>query len=261
MYDTVKLFIHQHRNAFDAAIPDAHRWKDVQKALDRWPEADAVERTLLTDRVLLDTAEPPAGVWENIARALDEAAGHDPLERFILQNRAALDAADPRADLWSAIAPELPVAPAGGKVVTVHWGKHLLRAAAAITLLITGAGLGFWYAGQSNNDGMSMAEVSQEYAELERHYIGDISSKKEQLATFVHSKDAEVFQDLRQMDKAMEELRLELAKVPPANREQVVRAMIEHYEAKTAILQRVLEYMQQQSTDSTNTDKNETQSI
>ncbi len=43
----------------------------------------------------------------------------------------------------------------------------------------------------------------------------------------------------------MEQLRQELAIVPPGNREQVVRAMIENYKAKTAILQRVLERLEE----------------
>jgi hypothetical protein len=61
------------------------------------------------------------------------------------------------------------------------------------------------------------------------------------LASIRGSQPAEVRADLEQLDKAMEELRLELANVPPGNREQVVRAMIENYQAKLIILKRVLE--------------------
>ena len=88
-----------------------------------------------------------------------------------------------------------------------------------------------------------MADVSPEYAELERHYEHDITDKKEKLATFTGSQSADVLQDLDQLDRIMEELRRELADVPPGNRQQVVRAMIENYKAKTAILQRVLEHL------------------
>jgi hypothetical protein len=42
----------------------------------------------------------------------------------------------------------------------------------------------------------------------------------------------------------MLELRGELANVPPGNREQVVRAMIDNYKAKAAILERVLERLE-----------------
>ena len=42
-----------------------------------------------------------------------------------------------------------------------------------------------------------------------------------------------------------EELRQELANVPPGNREQVVRAMIENYKAKASILERVLERLEE----------------
>ena len=52
-------------------------------------------------------------------------------------------------------------------------------------------------------------------------------------------------QDIEQLDKIMDELRRELASVPEGNRQQVVRAMIENYKSKTAILQRVLEHLEE----------------
>ena len=58
------------------------------------------------------------------------------------------------------------------------------------------------------------------------------------------SQSADVNVDLQQLDNIMTELKNEMANVPPGNREQVVRAMIENYKAKTSILQRVLERME-----------------
>jgi hypothetical protein len=270
MSDPIKIFIQQHRNAFDAALPDAHRWKGIEKVLQRWPEADGLERCLLGDRILLDTADVPDSVWAGIQAQLDSTATRqaaDPLEQFILQHREALDSEAPDGELWSKISPVLPEtkggSTGGARIVSFSWGRTLLRAAAAITLLLTGAGLGIWYTGQSNQSaqGLSLSEVSSEYAELERYYQGDIAVKKEKLASFAGYRDEEVLNDLQQMDKIMEELQRDLANVPPANREKVVRAMIENYKAKAAILQRVLEHLQNTTLNNSNSSNNEIENI
>ena len=66
---------------------------------------------------------------------------------------------------------------------------------------------------------------------------------------------------MQQIDLAMQELRAELTDVPPGNREQVVRAMIENYKAKTAILQRVLERLEPTKTDQNDKKYHETKHI
>lgn len=255
MSDPLKIFISQHRNALDTSVPDAHHWKGLSKALERLPQADAMERSILCDRILLDTAAAPTGLWAKISSALDcHLSQADPLECFIRENRDALDMERPDRQLWTAISQNLPTVAAAApraKVLTMGWQRHLLRAAAAIALLICGVGLGIWYAGGSatdgpfNRNGMAMSDVSTEYAELEDYYQRDIASKKEQLLRFTSNNKSELEGDLLQMDKAMEELRAELSHVPPGNREQVVRAMIENYKAKASILQRVLERLEE----------------
>jgi hypothetical protein len=248
MPDSIQRFIQSRRAEFDAAQPDPACWDSVEKALRRRQNADALERFLLDHRFLLDAAETG---WNRLA-AQPAPTATDPLEDYLLQKRGDLDAALPSGTIWRRIEAELPIEkPAGGALRALPWGRALLRAAAAVALLLTGAGLGIWYAGTTNNraaQGLSLSELSPEYAELERYYQHDIAGKKEKLAEFAGYRDQELLADLQQMDKIMEELQRELADVPPANREKVVHAMIENYQAKAAILQRVLEYLQQSST-------------
>jgi len=52
MQDFVKIFIQQHRDAFDAAVPGAHGWPGLERMLGRLPDADALERQLMCDRIL-----------------------------------------------------------------------------------------------------------------------------------------------------------------------------------------------------------------
>jgi len=239
MNDSIKIFIQQHRNAFDAEIPGVYGWKGVEKTLERLKTADGLEKHLLLNRILLDTETPADGVWGGIRGHLDAAPKAPNVEGFIRENRTALDMETPDLRVWREIAANLPGSKA--TIVRVSWQRHLVRAAASIALLVVGLSAGIWYARSTDGSGMAMAEVSPEYAELEQYYKHDIRDKKNKLATFTGSQSADVFQDIEQLDRIMEDLRRDLANVPAGNRQQVVRAMIENYKAKAAILERVLE--------------------
>ena len=246
MSDLIKIFIEQHRDAFDVAIPDAHVLQGIEKTLHRWEGADAVERTILLDRVLLDTDAPSDRVWAGIEQTLhqQDCAQLDELECFIRDNRAAFDLEIPNTRIWNAVEAAVPVHQRA-KVVALPWTRQLLRAAASVALLLSGVGLGIWYAQSSQTPNMAMGEVSGEYREVEQFYQRDIAVKQQKLATFVGHQPAEVDEDLQQLDQMMAELRRDLANVPPGNREQVVRAMIENYKAKASILERVLERLEE----------------
>lgn len=260
--DLIQQFISEHRNAFDTAVPGAHGWAGIEKALDRLRDADNVEKALLYDRVLLDTEIPSERVWAGIEKALNdpEKGSRDPLERFISEHREALDSEVPDLRVWAAIAKETP---ARAHIVRIGWQRSLMRAAAAVALLVTGLGLGMWYARSAQPGAMAMSEVSNEYAELEHYFQGEIAGKQQKLASFTGSQPAEVHEDLEQLDNMMAELKVELANVPEGNREQVVRAMIENYKAKAAILERVLERLEASTkTETLNSDsKNEIKNI
>ncbi|MBK6995758.1 MAG: hypothetical protein IPH31_12810 [Lewinellaceae bacterium] len=243
MTDSLNIFIQKHRDAFDAAVPGAHGWPGLERMLERLPDSDVLERQIMCDRVLLDTAMPSDLVWAGIEKDLDRLTQHTDLESFIHQNREAFDAEMPSGQAWENISQSLPKP----KAIKVHigWQRSIMRIAASLVLLVVGIGGGIWYERQGGHpSGMAMSEVSGEYAELEQFYQRGISVKQEKLATFTGNQAAEVGEDLEQLDVIMEQLQLELANVPPGNREQVVRAMINNYKAKMAILQRVLEHLE-----------------
>lgn len=244
---SLEQFIQNNRQAFDAATPGPHCWSEVEKVLDRLPASDPLEQFLALNRIRFDQETAPEGVWQGIAQALDhpESPAGNSLETFIRNNREAFDTETPAQGIWPAIEQTLPGAQ-GAKVVHLSWYRTLSRLAAAIALLIAGVSIGIWYARADANNGMAMGELSTEYAELEQYYQRDISTKQQKLATFASYRDQDVHDDLQQMDQALIELREELARVPPGNREQVVRAMIENYKAKMNILERVLEHLEQQ---------------
>lgn len=257
--DTIETFIRENRHAFDAATPGAHGWASLEKALDRLGSACGLEKELLVNRVLLDTETPSERVWAGIEQVLEEQK-HDSLENFIRENREALDSEIPDLKVWANITKATPTK---AKIVGIGWQRALLRAAASVALLIVGLTAGIWYARSGEPAAMAMSEVSNEYAELEQYFQRDIAGKTQKLATFTGSQPVEVNQDLQQLDNVMAELRQELANVPEGNREQVIRAMIENYKAKAAILERVLERLEQsiQTETKNSNSENETKHI
>jgi hypothetical protein len=238
----IEQYIREHKAQLDAAALGSSHWSYIERAF----SGDSVEQTIGRDRYLLDTEVPSMAVWQGISTRLDASChASDPLEQFICEHRSDLDAAVPDVRVWEQITRNQAVAAtASAPTLKVTWVHRALRVAAAIALLITGAGMGIWYTQYQNNQmaGLRLGDVSAEYAELERVYEQDIAAKQAQLVNFKQvANTADIEADLQQIDQAMNELRVELANVPPANREQVVRAMIGTYKTKLNVLQRVLE--------------------
>ena len=203
-----------------------------------------IESFISRHRKAMDAATPPPQVWERLNAALAQRES-DALERFIRERRADFDTYAPSSALWLRIAQALGESPA-----RPVWrvSRRLAQAAAAVTLLLIGLAGGMQYQ-KMNRDtrtetsarAMAMSDLSPQYARLESDYIRQIAEKSAQLGQFAGYQAVEVQNDLLQMELIMAELQQELAQVPPGNREQVAQAMIETYEAKAAILTRVLE--------------------
>lgn len=260
---SLEQFIRNNRETFDTAEPNPLIWSSIEKVLDRASNSDRLEQFILLNRPFFDAAAVPDFTWNNIGQVLSETPSSptDPLETFIRAHRSDFDSETPDLRVWAAIEQAVPAQSA--TIVRVHWHRTLLRAAASVALLVAGISIGIWYANGdvASQTGMAMSDVSTEYAELEQYYQRDITAKKEKLATLVSYRDQDLDDDLLQMDNVMSELRAELANVPPGNREQVVRAMIENYKAKSAILERVLEHLEQKQPATTNSGNHEVEKI
>lgn len=257
--ENLEQFIRKNRPDFDHAEPGAQVWSCIEKALDRSARPNGLEQFIHCNRALFDHIPVPDRIWTHIEQALSHtpASPADPLESYIREHRASFDTETPDLRVWAAIEKAVPASSA--KIVSMPWRSALLRVAASIALLIAGVSIGIWYArsGDGAASGMAMSDVSSEYAELEQYYQRDITAKQSKLATLASYRDQDLNDDLVQMDNMMAELRQELANVPPGNREQVIRAMIDNYKAKAAILERVLEHLEQQQPATTNSGNHE----
>jgi hypothetical protein len=250
--NNLEAFIRRHREALDASPPDNYGWGGLETLLNRLPAADALERQLLCDRPLLDTSTPAPAIWDAISLQLDEK-GHprDTLEQFILQHRDDFDGAEPSSIARNTLQTLLDAAPKSlaqnpkPQTPNLTWSRRLLRIA-AVALLLSGVGIGMWLTAPPVHtpEQVALHNIAPELAEMEQFYKRDIHFKQQKLQQFTANEDTGVAQDLQQLDNMMEELRTELGQVPPANREKVVRALLENYKAKAAILDRVLEHLE-----------------
>ncbi len=255
---SIERFIEEHRGAFDTAMLAAEVWAAIARQLDRWSEADGLARYIAQHRFLFDDGGPQAQLWGRIAEQLPSP--HDPLETFIAQNRAALDTQEPDPRLWPKLLRPLPPS----HTARLRWLRPLRLTAAAITLLLTGVALGLWYGHRqtASTPKLTLSDLSPEYAEAERYFQREIRQRKHRLGHFSLSYSRNtVMEDLRQMDIAMAELQAELAQVPPTQREPIIRAMIENYKARIAILERVLQYLERQNKAPTNSGDHDTEKI
>lgn len=164
----------------------------------------------------------------------------DRLEEFINNNRAEFDDAIPSLKVWARLDKALEQ-----QQDRKHSGPwKLMRVAAAVLVLLTLGGIGGLYLGKMQNSVSTeqVANISPEAAEAERYYTQQFQEKYQQLAKYSAVNNLE--SDFEQIDKATQELKKELLNVPKGNEEQVVRNLIQSYQLKLQLLERVLERVQ-----------------
>ena len=170
----------------------------------------------------------------------------DQLEDYIRDNREAFDDAVPSLKVWAGIENELGTQ----KTSSSSTGRRLslrrvLTIAASVVLLL---GLGVVLGSQlTSGNGLqknlaSDNEIFKEVEDMKSYYEAEIKNKEAQLVNYNEGKN--IAPDLAQIDQHLKELTEELKSVPSGSEEQVINAMINSYQAKTAILEKVLENLE-----------------
>ena len=163
----------------------------------------------------------------------------DHLEQFILSNRESCDEATPGLQVWGEINQALDRRQSRRLAL---W--QVSRAAAAVVILLAcGALIGVYLFGNPEHQVASLERIAPEYAEAEQYYKQQIHQKYQQLAAY--QRDDIVEKDLARLDEVMEELRQELLVAPKGKEEEIVEDLIQSYQAKVAILERVLGRLQE----------------
>jgi hypothetical protein len=164
----------------------------------------------------------------------------DNLEKFIHDNRTAFDSEVPSLKVWAAI----DRAANQKEARRIRLWKNL-RVAAAVAVLLVAGGIGGSFITQANQGNSATAilqETAPEYFEMEQYFQGQINQQINQLASY--DPDAQVLQDLDQIDQAMLELKEELRTAPKGKGKEIVENLIRNYQMKIAILERVLDKME-----------------
>lgn len=182
----------------------------------------------------------------------------DGLEKFVNHNRAAFDKAVPSPNIWTNLEKELeetkktndtlnknaPLSVVKALKTNKRKQLWLYASVAAVSLLLLsiGGAIGSYWA---NNEGswtqkeVALGDISEEYAEVEAFYTRQISSSLEELKKYNYDKT--LLEDLEELDAAFQDLKREMGQATAFTDQEIIQAMVENYQMKIEILERVLE--------------------
>lgn len=238
--NNLEQFLKENRSAFDNALPSDAIWDRIDHQISETKVN--VEDFISSNREAFDSEMPSLDIWSKIEGTLPQSS---PIEHFITNNKEKFDTETPHLKVWSGIEKRLNGVKEYG-VVRIGWWR---QAAAAVALLVVGACLGMYFTNKTENTAIVQAakEVAPDLKEAENFYNQKVESKLTQLVSY--NPDPSVMADLNQLDEIQEELRKELRRAPASTREEIVRRLIENYQIKLGILERVLNHIEEHQTD------------
>ncbi len=183
----------------------------------------------------------------------------DQLEDYIRDNREAFDDAVPSLKVWAAIDKELNTQHTVTKASRrIRLWRVMAMAASVVLLLGVGAIIGRQLSlGNSvQNNLASDNEIFREVEDMKTYYESEIKNKEAQLVQYNERKN--IAPDLAQIDQHLRELSEELKSVPAGSEEHVINAMIDSYQAKAAILEKVLENLEHKKSQTNKSNSDET---
>lgn len=159
----------------------------------------------------------------------------DQLEKFIKNNRAEFDSSNPDPGLWNAIDDRLPRKEA--KRLTI-W-KLTSVAAVGLVLILSGVIVGM---SMSDNNMESTAEY-MEYREAQQYYNMQLQQRVSALSQYTY--DPTIDDDLGELQEVYNELTTELEDGMEPNKNDIIQALIQNYQTRVNLLERVLERLEE----------------
>ncbi len=181
----------------------------------------------------------------------------DNLEQFIADHREDFDSEIPNLKVWAQIDKQLDQRPRNKRLLM--WKMAGIAAAMAL-LLTVGAVIGVQF--NSSGGGAVAAEgLNAEIDEVETYYKDQIKEKTARLASLNYTGATTINADLEQLEELFTELKEELEEAPKGSEEQIINAMINNYQIRVDILERVLENLESTNQKTNKSENDETTSI
>ena len=165
------------------------------------------------------------------------------IEKIINKHRADFDSEEPQDNHFDQFRQKMQMHKSHKK--NSQW-KNLMRVAAIVVFVVI-SGITTYQIQKIQSDHYSLGQLSPEYQEVEQYFISSIN---DQLNTIKHLSTSGDIQDhngfkeeLTSMDLMYNQLEKEL-KINPKD-ERIIQAMIEHFQAKNNILNRIIEQLYQ----------------
>ena len=198
-----------------------------------------LEKYIKDHRTAFDDAPPSFEIWAKIDAQLSTEKD---LETFVADNRTAFDTAIPSLKIWANVNKKINLKSAR-RVVLMRW---IGRAAAVAALLIVGADAGIYLNEKRETivADKEMERIAPNFRATEQFYNQKVQAQLTKLASYDQA-DPSVLADLRQIDDVQNELKAELENAPTSTREEIVRRMIQNYQIKLGILERVLQHVEE----------------
>jgi len=161
------------------------------------------------------------------------------LEEIVLRNKASFDDLEPNEGHFERFESRLKKQKSKTVEIKVN---VLIRAAAVVLILLTGA---IWVIVNQSSKSVPYNGFTQEMHDVEYYYSTLVSEKMMQINEF--SSDPELKKELinkefDELDKLYQGLQIELKTAP--GDERVINAMINHYQVKVEILNKILTDLQ-----------------
>ena len=175
----------------------------------------------------------------------------DKLEKFVRENRQAFDAKTAKAFVWEGIESKLnEQAESKGITKVISLRSRIYRyakvAAVGLVLLTIGGFLGSYWTDQNQEKQFSFGVINEEYQELETFYAAQVNLQLNQLGGY--RLDESLMKDIEELDASFEELQKELKiQGVEADSEEIINAMIDNYQSKIEILERVLSRLEREN--------------
>ena len=158
----------------------------------------------------------------------------DQLEKYVRNHRAEFDSSSPDPGLWNTIEDRLPRKEA--KRFSI-W-KLTSVAAAGLVLVLSGVIVGM---SMNDTDLKSTAEY-MEFREAEQYYNMQLQQRVSALSEYTYDKTID--DDLNDLQEVYNELTTELEDGMEPNKNDIIQALIQNYQTRVDLLERVLERLE-----------------